>query len=140
MQIGTSISKASIFRFENFRVEHDGIFELVNFIWRNHGCLDDETKNITVKFISLRKALTKWSKGLSNLNKLVKNCNSVVNFIDKLEECRDLTVTEWNLRKLIRTKTRTYLRYKQIYWQKRCNIRWVQLGVENTKSFHAAAT
>lgn len=30
--------------------------------------------------------------------------------------------------------------YKQQYWKKRCTIRWVKFGDENTKFFHALAT
>lgn len=32
------------------------------------------------------------------------------------------------------------MRYKHLYWQKRCTIRWVKFAGENTKFFHAAAT
>lgn len=33
-----------------------------------------------------------------------------------------------------------YLKYKQIYWQKRCTIQLAKFGGENTKFFHAMAT
>lgn len=71
---------------------------------------------------------------------LIKNCSLVTSFFDRVEELRDLTLAEWNLRGLVKDKAVLYMRYKQLYWQKRCTIRWVKFGGENTKFFHAAAT
>nr|AAO37473.1 putative reverse transcriptase [Oryza sativa Japonica Group]AAS01922.1 retrotransposon protein, putative, LINE sub-class [Oryza sativa Japonica Group]ABF96965.1 retrotransposon protein, putative, LINE subclass [Oryza sativa Japonica Group] len=140
VQIGTSIPKADLFRFENFWIEHDGFFDLVTSVWNNHGDSTDAAKNLTAKFKSLRKGLKKWSKTISKLTTLISNCNLAVSFIDKLEELRDLTLAEWNFRVIIKSKVLQYLRFKQIYWQKRCTIRWAKFGGENTKFFHAAAT
>ena len=33
IQIGTSIPKAQIFRFQNFWVEHQGFYDLVKYVW-----------------------------------------------------------------------------------------------------------
>lgn len=140
VQIGTTIPKADIFRFENFWVEHEGFFELVSSFWSNHGDDSDAAKNLSAKFKSLRKGLKKWSKSLSKLSSLITNCNMAVSFVDRLEELRDLTLAEWNFRCIIKAKILEYLKYKQIYWQKRCTIRWAKFGGENTKFFHAAAT
>ncbi len=140
VQIGTDIPKADIFRFENFWVEHDGFFDLVQSIWQNHGYESNATKNISVKLKALRKGLKKWSKSLSKLQLLIKNCNAVIAFLDSIENLRDLTVLEWNFRILVRNKLLLYLKYKQIYWQKSCTIIWAKFGGENTKFFHAMAT
>lgn len=116
VQIETSIPKSNLFRFENFWIEHEGFFQLISSIWSNHGTGLDAAKNITSKFKSLRKGLKKWSKGLSKLSSLIANCNLVIAFIDKLEEIRDLTLAEWNLRFIVKRKVLQYLRYKQMYW------------------------
>lgn len=140
VQIGTNIPRANVFRFENFWIEHEGFFDLVQSIWDNHGSSHDSAKNISSKLKTLRKGLKKWSKNLSRLQKLISNCNNVISFLDSIEEYRYLSLLEWNFRVFIRSKLLTYLRYKQVYWQKRCTIRWAKFGGENTKFFHAMAT
>lgn len=86
VQIQTSIPKADLFRFENFWIEHEGFYQLVSSVWNNHGSDFDAAKSITAKFKCLRKALRKWSKGLSRLSNLIANCNLSICFIDRLEE------------------------------------------------------
>lgn len=85
------IPKADFFRFENFWVEHDGFFDLVQSIWQSHGYEGNVAKNISVKLKALRKGLKKWSKSLSKLQLLIKNCNAVIAFLDSIENLRDLT-------------------------------------------------
>jgi hypothetical protein len=72
IQIGTSIPKAQVFRFENFWVDHPGFFDLVNFVWNTNVIASNSASRITAKFKLLRAALKRWSKGLSNLNNLIK--------------------------------------------------------------------
>lgn len=84
--------------------------------------------------------MKKWSKSLSKLQLLIQNYNVVMSFLDSIENLRDLTLLEWNFRVLIRNNLLMYLKYKQIYWQKRYTIQWAKFGGENTKVFHAIAT
>lgn len=51
-----------------------------------------------------------------------------------------MTLAEWNFRLFMKSKVLLLLKFKQVYWQKRCTIRWAKFGGENTKFFHAAAT
>lgn len=88
-------------------------------IWSNHGVLADLARNISTKLKALRNGLKKWSKNLSNLQKLIANCNAIILFLDSIEELRDLSLLEWNFRVFIRSKLLLYLKYKQLYWQKR---------------------
>jgi hypothetical protein len=67
-------------------------------------------------------------------------CNMVLNLLDGLEEQRPLSILEFNFRKIVKRRIANLLHYKRIYWKNRCTIRWVKLGGENTKFFHAAAT
>jgi exonuclease III len=63
IQIGTSIPKAQVFRFENFWVDHPGFFDLVNFVWNTNVIASNSASRITAKFKLLRAALKRWSKG-----------------------------------------------------------------------------
>jgi len=140
IQIGTSIPKAHVFRFENFWVEHPGFFDLVNLVWNSNVSATNSAIRITVKFKLLRAALKKWSKGLSNLSCLIKNCNSTLEILDTLEEQRPLFLQEFNFRKILKNHILKLLKHQKDYWKKRYTIRWTKFGDESTKFFHAAAT
>jgi hypothetical protein len=60
--------------------------------------------------------------------------------LDRLEEQRQLTFAENKCRDIIKQQVKKLLKYKNEYWRQRFTIRWVQLGDESTKFFHAAAT
>jgi hypothetical protein len=44
--------------------------------------------------LTLRAALKKWSRNLSNLNKIISNCNFSLAMLDGLEEERPLSIME----------------------------------------------
>lgn len=90
-------------------------FYLVSSIWCGNGNCQDSAKNISLKFKSLWKGLKKWSKGLPRLNLVIKNCSLVTSFIDRIDELRDLTLAEWNLRNIIKGKAILYMRYIHLY-------------------------
>jgi hypothetical protein len=48
----------------------------------------DAAHTISVKFKQLRSRLKSWSKKISNLRILIDNCNSVITFVDNLEDMR----------------------------------------------------
>jgi hypothetical protein len=59
VHIVINIPKAHTFRFESYWVEHEGLFDLVQTIWDNHGSPLDPARNITAKLKALRKDLKK---------------------------------------------------------------------------------
>ena len=60
--------------------------------------------------------------------------------LDELENQWALTLPESNFCKIIKNHLLRLLDYQRQYWKKRCTIRWVQFGDENTKFFQAVAT
>jgi hypothetical protein len=140
VQIGTKIPKANVFRFENFWVQHPGFLDVVEQAWNMEVRASASDSIIVAKMKNLRRALKKWSKGLSKINSLIKNCNDVMLILDKLEELRPLFIQERNLRAIIKNQIGRLLKYRNEFWRKRYTIRWVKLGDENTKFFQAAAT
>jgi hypothetical protein len=77
---------------------------------------------------------------LSNLKGTISNVKLVLTFINFLEEFRDLSLVEWNFRKLLEEKLISLLKQQKTYWKQRGAIKWVTLGDANTKFFHAQAT
>jgi hypothetical protein len=60
--------------------------------------------------------------------------------MDNLEEQRPLFITEFNFRQIVKLHLDNLLLIECNYWRKRCTIRWVKVGEDNTKFFHAMAT
>lgn len=117
IQIGTSIPKAQIFRFENFWVDHLGFFYLVQSVSNSNVNAPNSASRIIAKFKLLRAALKKWRKGLSNLSKLIRNCNSVLATLDAFEEKRPLFIQEFNFRNILKNHIAKLLKSKKEYWK-----------------------
>ena len=61
-------------------------------------------------------------------------------FFDKLEKQRALSIPERNFREIVKKHYDMLIKAQHQYWRKRCTIRWIKMGEENTKFFHAMAT
>ena len=140
VKIDTKIPKSPIFRFENFWVEAEGFFDVVQQDWMLDPGFDDPAKFISFKLKILGKKLKLWSKNLSRIMLLLNNCNKVIDFHDLLEEDRSLSLFEWNFREAVKHHILKLLEYRKIYWKKHCTNRWMMLGEENTNLFQSIAT
>jgi hypothetical protein len=114
VQIGTSIPKANIFRFENFWLQHPECLEQINTVWASPVNVCNSAHVISAKFEILRRALKLWSKNLSNLSRLIANCNMTVAFFDRLEEIRSLYPSELKFRVIIKEHISSLLRMQII--------------------------
>ena len=74
------------------------------------------------------------------LKKLATNCSEVVLYFDNLEELRPLTRPEFNFRKRVKLQYERVLKLHHLYWKQRCTIRYIRVGDENSKFFHAMAS
>jgi hypothetical protein len=140
INISTSIPKRSSFRFENYWMEHQDFMEVVQHGWYAPPYITDLAKLITAKFKNLRRNLRAWSKTLSNLRSTISNVKLVLSLLLYIEEFRDLSVPEWNFKKILEQKLLSLLHQQHVYWKQRGSIKWVTLGDASTKFFHANAT
>jgi exonuclease III len=140
VNIDTVIPKANIFRFENFWTEQPGFMDCVKEVWNSRSNKAYSSAVLVDKFKSLRYALKKWHTSLSKLKINIQNCNKVILLLDTLEEQRPLFLTELNFRQIVKLHLENLLLVECNYWRKRCTIRWVKVGEDNTKFFHAMAT
>jgi hypothetical protein len=134
------IPRANFFRFENFWIHHPGFKETVELHWKNSPIYGNAARNILAKFKQVRAGLKSWSKSLSNLSKLIHNCNWVLLLLDGLEEQRALSSLESKLRSLVKAHLSSLLDSRRIFWKQRNTTRWVHLGDENTSFFYNIAT
>jgi hypothetical protein len=96
------IPKANMFRLENFWVNHRGFLDTISLHWNNSLVFGNASKNLSSKLKHVRSGLKKWSKNLSNLNKLIYNSKWVLLLMDGLEDQRNLSRMETNFRKLVK--------------------------------------
>nr|XP_045089732.1 uncharacterized protein LOC123497389 [Aegilops tauschii subsp. strangulata] len=92
------------------------------------------------KLKALRHALKTWSRGISRLSIAIENSNKALLEHDELENKRPLSLPEANFRRILKSHILRLLSYQQQYWKKRCTIRWVKFGDENSKFFQAMAS
>ena len=60
--------------------------------------------------------------------------------MDSIADRRSLTLPETNFLAILKKHLLRLLQYQKEYWKKRCTIRWIQFGDENSKFFQAVAT
>lgn len=94
ISISTSIPKHSLFRFENYWLQHLDFFTVVEQAWNIQPSSSDAAKVLTSKFKSLRVALKHWKRSLSNLKVTISNIKSVLSLFCLMEEFRDLSIEE----------------------------------------------
>jgi hypothetical protein len=140
IQIGTSLPKAQILRFENFWMEHPDFMGIVKLTWEVDVRVNSIASRIAAKFKLLRRVLKCWSKGLAKFKQQLKQCNNILEILDKLEENGPLYNIEANFRAILKKHVLQILQNQKAYWKKRYTVRWTKLGDESTKFFHTAAT
>lgn len=141
--IETSIPKCRLFRFESYWLAHPGFMDVVQSAWARpirHGKDHSAASMICQKLKMVRQDLKSWSKNISRLSIAIQNTNNGIAKIDALEELRRLSTPESNYRKILKNHLIRLLQYQKQYWQKRCTIRWIKFGDENSKFFQSVAT
>jgi hypothetical protein len=138
--IHTVIPKAKLFRFESYWVDNPTFLKCVQDSWERPSHKTNAAAILAHKFKNLRYDLKKWQTSLSTIKTLIENCNKVILLLDNIEEQRPLTIPEFNFRKLVKLHLEKLLSAQYKYWKDRCSIRWIKVGEENTKFFHAMAT
>jgi hypothetical protein len=78
VQIGTSIPKDQVFRFENYWIDQPGFLEVVHSVWNSEVLATNTASKIAAKFKLLRRVLKKWAMSLSKIKNLLKQCNAVL--------------------------------------------------------------
>jgi hypothetical protein len=69
--------------------------------WLGQYNLPDKAKNLKTKFKITRKVLKDWQRSLPKIDKTVRHIKLLSEFIDIIEEHRDILIEEWNFRYLM---------------------------------------
>ena len=140
LQIGSNVPRPSLFRFENFWLQHPSFLETVSLHWHYSPFFGNTARNLSSRLKHARAGLKLWSKNLSSLSKLTYNCKWVLLLLDGLEDQQNLSRMERNFRILVKRHLSELLESRRTYWKQRSKMRWVMLGDENTELFHSIAT
>lgn len=101
INIGSKVPKGYGFRFENFWVDQPEFMSTVGTALDFFPFFANATRTLSAKFKQTRAGLRNWSKSLSNLSRLIHNCNWVLLLLDGLEDQRPLKIkgpsAPWNL-------------------------------------------
>lgn len=119
VHIGNSIPKSNMFRFERYWLDHPGFMDEVSLYWNSAPFFANAARNLSAKLKQVRVGLRKWSRSLSNINKLIHNCNWVLSLMDGLEEQRPLSRLESSFRRLVKNHLANLLEPKRKYWRQR---------------------
>jgi hypothetical protein len=136
----SKVPRPKIFRFENFWLHFEEFMTVFQNSWTAQPTLADKAKNLTAKFKYTRKILKDWQRSLPNIDKTVRQIKLLIEFIDIIEEHRDLSIEEWNFRELLQSKNADLLQIQKTYWKQRASIKWVTKGDICSRFFHAHAT
>jgi hypothetical protein len=74
VEIGTTIPKAQVFRFENYWVDQPGFLEVVQSVWNSEITASNSATKIAAKFKLLRRVLKKWAMNISKIKNMLKQC------------------------------------------------------------------
>jgi hypothetical protein len=113
--ISTNIPRAFIFRSENFLLLREDFNDVFSANWLASPQITDKAKSLTRKCKNLRGALKAWSSNFSKLKINIANISLTLQFLDSLEEFRDLSIEEWNFRAIFREKLLALLEQQRIY-------------------------
>jgi hypothetical protein len=101
IQIGTSTSKAKVFRFENLWLDQASFLDVFKSVWSRDFRANNSASKVAAKLKELNRTLKKWAKGLSKLKEQIKVCNSTLLVLDELEN-RPLNPPERNFRNILK--------------------------------------
>jgi hypothetical protein len=140
VSIKSKVPKPKIFRFKNYWLEFEGFMNVFQNTWLSQTNLPDKAMNLMAKFKIIRKSLKDWQRSLPKIDKIVGDIKLLIEFIDIIEEHRDLSIEEWNFRDLMQIKVAELLHMQKIYWKQRTSIKWITSGDICSSFFHVHAT
>lgn len=115
VHISTQIPKPKAFRFENYWLNLQDFQSLLQDSWNSPLPPMDPAKTLSAKYKRLRKTLKEKQSAASNLKCSIQNAKNIIQFLDIIEEHRDLSLPEWNFRSLLKEKLQFLLEQQRIY-------------------------
>jgi hypothetical protein len=117
INISTTIPKSNVFIFEHYWLKDSDFQQVLSQSWSNPSEHSDSAKLLTAKFKTLRKNIKAWQSSIRNLKKTVTNVREVLLLLEVMSETRDLSLEEWNFKKILEDHLLNLLENQRIYWR-----------------------
>ncbi|XP_078179597.1 uncharacterized protein LOC144573718 [Carex rostrata] len=128
------------FKFEIFWLSHSDIHGIVRQAWESVPQYTNSAKRFLTKIKSTQTAITKWAQlKFRNKDNFLTRSTWAIQQLDRVEEYRNLNALEMRLRIKLREHVFRWANEKETKWKQRSGCRWLQLGDNNTRYFHAIA-
>lgn len=133
-------SHSAIFRLENIWLQISESVTLAETNWNNGTRPMITITQFNHKIKHLRANAKAWNKSRRNLPTLLSANKEIVDYLDKVEEWRQLTDLEFYLRQRLQKNIKDLNGFITLKWKRRARIRFCTLGDENTRFYHIVAS
>jgi hypothetical protein len=103
-------------------LDHPDFLNIVKLAWEAENRASSPAARISAKFKLLRRILKRWLKSLAKFKHQLKQCNCILEILDKLEENRPLYNLEANFRNILKKHILQLLQNQENYWRQRYTV------------------
>lgn len=135
----TTVPKGACFRFENAWLRHH-LFRVAMEHALASGPPGLSSKSFVKRLKLCRAACRAWARRLWPITERKNDTKILIDALDLLEEERDLSKAEAQLRRLATTALQEINNEKLAYWRQRFNLRMAVEWDENSRFFHTSAS
>lgn len=139
-EFSDNCSKSDIFRLENYWLQMPDFIAMTETNWSRGTRPLTAISKLNHKLRRLRASTKAWNRNKRSIPTLLSANKDTLEYLDKIEEWRQLTDLEYYLRQRIQKHCNELNDFITQKWKRRARIRFCTLGDENTRFYHTVAS